>query len=112
MLPREKIVRMQTGENRQMVGETQEIQTILKKGVNPIRNPYDVMDVPNPNDQEVLKFAANVKLAGSQDDENARAWDAPSGDNAFHSVEGIWFCRWNGGVDPTIPGDAKEKWKQ
>lgn len=31
------------------------------------------MDVPNPNDQEVLEFAAGIKLAGASDDENARA---------------------------------------
>jgi hypothetical protein len=29
-----------------------------------IHNPYVVMDVPNPNDQEVLEFAAGAKLAG------------------------------------------------
>lgn len=77
-----------------------------------IRNPYNVMDVPNPNDLEVVEFAASVRLAATADDDNARAWTAGSPDAAFHSVEGIWFCRWNGGVDPTIPGDAREKWKQ
>jgi hypothetical protein len=39
-----------------------------------IRNPFGVMDVPNPNDQEVLEFAADAKLAGTSDDENAKAW--------------------------------------
>ena len=28
----------------------------------PERNPFDVMDVPNPNDREVLNFAAGVTL--------------------------------------------------
>jgi len=76
------------------------------------RNPYQVMDVPDPNDQGVREFAASANLAGSAEDENARAWVPVSATVAFHSIEGIWFCRWNGGVDPTIPRDAREKWKQ
>jgi hypothetical protein len=42
------------------------------------RNPFGVMDVPNPNDQEVLEFAAGAMLAGMSDDENAKAWAAAS----------------------------------
>ncbi len=42
------------------------------------RNQFGVMDVPNPNDQEVLEFAAGAKLAGTSDDENAVAWATPS----------------------------------
>jgi hypothetical protein len=42
------------------------------------RNPFGVMDVPNPNDQEVLEFAARAKLAATSDDENAKAWAAAS----------------------------------
>jgi hypothetical protein len=76
------------------------------------RNPFDVMDVPNPNDQEVLEFAAGAKLAGTSDDENARAWTAPSDRNQPGAIEGNWSSRWNGGADPTIPGDAGNKWKQ
>jgi hypothetical protein len=41
------------------------------------RNPFDVMDVPNPNDQEVLEFATGAELAGTSEDENAKAWTAP-----------------------------------
>ena len=41
------------------------------------RNQFGVTDVPNPNDQEVLEFAADAKLAGTLDDENAIAWVAP-----------------------------------
>ena len=74
-----------------------------------IRNPFGVMDVPNPDDPEVLEFAAGAKLAGASDDENAKAWTAPSDDGA---IEGNWSSRWNGGADPTIPGDAADKWKQ
>jgi hypothetical protein len=75
------------------------------------RNPFDVMDVPNPNDQEVLEFAAVTSLAGTSNDENARAWGAPSERNQHDTLEGNWSSRWNGGADPTIPGDAKDKWK-
>jgi hypothetical protein len=28
------------------------------------------------------------------------------------TIEGNWSSRWNGGADPTIPGDAANKWKQ
>src|SRR4051794_17694133 len=76
------------------------------------RNPFDVMDVPNPNDQEVLEFAAVTSLAGTSDDENARAWTIPRESNQHDTFEGNWSGRWNGGADPTIPGDAKDKWKQ
>jgi hypothetical protein len=76
------------------------------------RNPFGVMDVPNPNDQEVLEFAAVTALAGPSDDENARAWETPSERNQHATLEGNWSSRWNGGADPTIPGDDKGKWKQ
>ena len=76
------------------------------------RNQFGVMDVPNPNDQEVLEFAAAAKLAGTSDDENAIAWVASSDRNQYDTIEGKWFSRWNGGADPTIPGDAANKWKQ
>lgn len=76
-----------------------------------VRNPYQEMDVPDPNDQTVAEFAAGAKLDGSANDENARAWPLGSAAGGFPSIEGLWFSRWNGGVDPTIPGDAEEKWK-
>src|SRR5262245_58222356 len=75
------------------------------------RNPFDVMDVPNPNDQEVHAFAAGPKLAGTSDDENAKDWTTRD-DSNLHAIEGAWSSRWNGGADPTIPGDAEDKWKQ
>jgi len=75
------------------------------------------MDVPNPNDQQVLEFAAVTSLAGTSDDENAGAWGTPreryqSERDQHNTLEGSWSSRWNGGADPTIPGDAKDKWKQ
>ena len=76
------------------------------------RNPFDVMDVPDPNDRDVLSFAASARLAGSSDDANAEAW-AVSGDrDQSGAIDGNWSSRWNGGADPTIPGDAPDKWKQ
>jgi hypothetical protein len=76
------------------------------------RNPFDVKDVPNPNDEEVMKFAAAAKLGGTSDDENSKAWTSPRDGNQYGAIEGNWSCRWNGGADPTIPGDAASKWKQ
>jgi hypothetical protein len=71
------------------------------------------MDVPDPNDHEVREFAAGAALAGTADDENANAWSAVRGDrDQDGAIEGSWSCRWNGGADPTIPGDAANKWKQ
>jgi hypothetical protein len=80
------------------------------------RNPFDVMDVPSPNDQEVLEFAAGAKLAGTSDDENARVWagvwETASDRDRHRAIDGNWSSRWNGGADPTIPGDAANRWKQ
>lgn len=67
------------------------------------------MDVPDPNDGEVLAFAAGASLAGKVDDPNAEQWNMPN--ELSDPVEGYWWSRWNGGADPTIPGDAAEKWK-
>jgi hypothetical protein len=77
-----------------------------------IWNPFDVTNVPNPNDKDVLEFAVCTKLAGDSDDENAKAWTAPSDRDQYGTVEGNWSSRWNGGAVPTIPGDAANKWKQ
>ena len=32
--------------------------------------------------------------------------------NQPNSIEGKWSSRWNGAADPTISGDAADKWKQ
>lgn len=79
------------------------------RAVDSVRNPFNVMDVSNPDDAEVNAFAATVELDGSADDENAQSW----GVIAAHGphIEGVWSSRWNGGADPTIPGDSKDKWK-
>jgi hypothetical protein len=75
-----------------------------------VRNPFNVTDVPNPNDSEVLAFAAGASLAGNEGDDNAAAWGTTDGKHDV--VEGLWSCRWNGGADPTIPGDTQDKWKR
>ncbi|MGY8665888.1 hypothetical protein Q3C01_26530 [Bradyrhizobium sp. UFLA05-109] len=75
-----------------------------------IRNPFGTMDVPDAADREVTDYAATVMLAGEADDSNAAQWasiPAPS-----DPLDGAWASRWNGGADPTIPGDAPGKWKQ
>ncbi|WP_395672705.1 SDR family NAD(P)-dependent oxidoreductase [Inquilinus sp.] len=76
------------------------------------RNPFGVMDVPGPEDQEVLAFAAGATLEGAADDDNGDAWWAASEGSRRDAIEGQWFSRWNGGVNGTIPGDAKTLWKQ
>jgi hypothetical protein len=86
--------------------------TEMKSESNGIRNPFGVMNVPNPNDQEVLRFSASAMLDGSPEDENAKAWSRVGHRNQDDMIEGEWSSRWNGGVDDTIPEDAREKWKQ
>jgi hypothetical protein len=73
------------------------------------RNPFGVMDVPHPDDAEVKAFAAGASLVGAADDDNASSWTSSGGDE---TIEGPWLGRWNGGADPTISGDAADKWKQ
>jgi hypothetical protein len=77
-----------------------------------IRNPFGVMDVPDPNDHEVMQFAAAATLEGSSDDENAATWGTADDTRPRTTVEGNWSSRWNGGADPTMAGDAPDKWKQ
>lgn len=77
-----------------------------------MRNPFGVMDVPDPDDREVMQFAAGAMLEGSPDDENAASWATADDASRHDSVEGQWCSRWNGGADPTIAGDAADRWKQ
>jgi hypothetical protein len=76
------------------------------------RNPFGVMDVPSPNDEEVTQFAAGATLNGAADDDNASPWNSADRGGQQHSIDGHWSSRWNGGADPTIAGDAADKWKQ
>jgi hypothetical protein len=77
------------------------------------RNPFGVMDVPDPNDADVARFAGSATLDGSSNDANAAAWGGTVGAaNQPNSIDGDWSSRWNGGADPTIAGDSADKWKQ
>ena len=77
-----------------------------------IRNPFGVMDVPNPNDDDVTRFARNTVPEESATDENATTWGAGDASYQRGTIEGEWSSRWKGAADPTIPGDAPDKWKQ
>jgi hypothetical protein len=77
-----------------------------------IRNPFGVMDVPNPDDEAVAHFASLCELEGPSDDENAYAWAIATPEKYPEGIAGRWSSRWNGGADPTIPGDARETWKR
>ena len=76
------------------------------------RNPFGVMDVPDPNDAEVAQFAVTATLQGCADDANAASWGAAANAGHFDTIEGNWSSRWNGAADPTISGDSADKWKQ
>ena len=76
------------------------------------RNPFCVMDVPDPDDADVMQFARSTTLEGSADDVNAVNWGSADGTSLPGSIEGNWSSRWNGGADPTITGDSADKWKQ
>lgn len=74
-----------------------------------IRNPFGTMDVPAPDDHEVMDYAAIATLAGDAADVNAATW--PSIAAQSDPIDGVWTSRWNGGADPTITGDTPEAWK-
>ncbi|MBA2400700.1 MAG: hypothetical protein H0V72_18750 [Bradyrhizobium sp.] len=75
------------------------------------RNPFGVMDVPDPNDQTVKEFADTATLDGAFDDANAATWGNTDREYGHGTIEGDWSSRWNGAADPTISGDAADKWK-
>ena len=76
------------------------------------RNPFGVMDVPNPNDDDVMQFARNTVPDESTTDENAKPWSAGDAIYQRGTLEGEWSSRWNGAADPTIPDDTPVQWKQ
>ena len=76
------------------------------------RNPFGVMDVPHPNDDEVMQFARVTVPEEFATDENAKPWSVGEASYQHGTIEGEWSSRWNGAADPTIPGDAPNKWKQ
>ncbi|WP_213288585.1 hypothetical protein [Bradyrhizobium sp. sGM-13] len=76
------------------------------------RNPFGVMDVPNPGDDDVMQFARITMPEESATDENARPWSPGDASYQRGRIDGEWSSRWKGAADPTIPGDAPDKWKQ
>jgi hypothetical protein len=81
-------------------------------GKREVRNPFGVVDVPEPLDSDVKEFAAVVELAGGGSDDNAKSWAVPADRANDDTIEGNWSSRWNGGADPTIAGDSANEWKQ
>ncbi|MCA6113610.1 hypothetical protein J6524_01515 [Bradyrhizobium sp. WSM 1738] len=76
------------------------------------RNPFSVMDVPYPDDNDVMQFARNTMPEESASDENALQWSAGNSSYPHGTIEGQWSSRWKGAADPTILGDTPDKWKQ
>ena len=87
-------------------------RTAVSENDPAIRNPFGVMDVPNPNDDGVTHYARNTVPEESAADENAKPWSAGDKSSQRSTIEGEWSSRWKGAADPTIPGDAPDKWKQ
>jgi hypothetical protein len=77
----------------------------------PTRNPFGVQDAPDPDGDDIDAFAADARLDGAASDDNANAWGIARNE-AQASLEGEWSSRWNGGADPTIPGDTASAWKE
>src|SRR5215212_1031556 len=59
-----------------------------------IRNPFGVMDVPNPNDDDVTQYARNTTPEKSAADENAKPWSAGDISDPHGTIEGQWSSRW------------------
>ncbi|HVX47126.1 MAG TPA: SRPBCC family protein [Mycobacteriales bacterium] len=74
----------------------------LRDHVRP-RNPFGVPDVPEPDGDDVLAFAAGAGLSGGSDDDNAAPWN----DGSPASVEGDWSSRWNGEGFDWQPGHGR-----
>ena len=75
-----------------------------------IRNPFGVMDVPNPNDQGCW---SSPQVPNSREPRTMKmqSHGRPQRPQSLRHDRGNWSSRWNGGADPTIPGDAANKWK-
>jgi hypothetical protein len=77
-----------------------------------VRNPFGVIDAPDPDGHDIVEFAVRVELSAGFDDPNALPWAGSHGDEQHPSIEGRWSSRWNGGADPTLSGDTADIWKQ
>jgi hypothetical protein len=61
------------------------------------RNPFDVPDIDNVNDQAVKDYAATVQLPGDANDANAKQWVPEVTAGKANSLDGDWYGRWNAG---------------
>ena len=68
----------------------------------PRRNPFGKADVANPQGEDVLEFAASVRLKGDQRDANARAWNTSTLKGARDKLDGMWESRWNLRESPSL----------
>ncbi|WP_065753978.1 hypothetical protein [Bradyrhizobium paxllaeri] len=85
----------------------------MKSENNPTsRNPFGLMDVPNPTDDGVMQFARVTVPEESATDENAKPWSNGETNDRRDTIEGQWSSRWKGAADPTISGDTPDQWKQ
>src|SRR4051812_40311640 len=79
-------------EHKKMIRDLQ-----TDKLIRHTRNPFGVMDVPEPAGPDVIAFAATASLEGRDDDANTAAWAALSSGAEPGAIEGRWSSRWNGG---------------
>jgi hypothetical protein len=71
----------------------------------PTRNPFGVLDVTDPDGEDVQKFARDAAEripAKADEDANAGAWSNMTLVNKPDSIEGPWSSRWNGGAEKWI----------
>jgi hypothetical protein len=75
------------------------------------RNPFNVVDVPDPDGEDVKDFAARTKLEGDARDANAEQWAEKPTPGKKDSLDGEWSSRWNGGSagDNWVAGAATVK---
>jgi hypothetical protein len=66
------------------------------------RKPKQLCGPARPNSKPVWRYGCPQSQRPA----------APSDCDQYDAIEGKWSSRWNGGADPTIPGDAANKWKQ
>ncbi|HEY2581988.1 MAG TPA: hypothetical protein VGI43_09280 [Mucilaginibacter sp.] len=76
------------------------------KTEEPVRNPFGVHDVPNPDSDEVLSFASDATFLNAQN-----ILKGKDRNEVAVLIAGKWNSRWNGGADKTIKDDAPGKWK-
>ena len=74
-----------------MSGARREVQFEL----SPVRNPFGVLDVPDPDGASVAAFAATVRFQDETGDANAARWSEPTVSGARDTIDGEWSSRWN-----------------